>query len=79
MSDEQETQFNKEAFEKFIEDEYGLTSEDLRWFRNYHRSVTKYGDWVAKAIVSSLVIGLISGLLTIFFYGIKAAIAMIGK
>lgn len=79
MTDENDYSFTKEEFETFLQNEYGITREDLDWLRSYHRSVSKYGDWVAKAIVTSVVIAITSGVITVLYLGVKSAIATMFK
>lgn len=49
-------------FIKILKRDYDVTIDDLLWMRDYHRSVQKYGDWIAKAIVASVIGSLLYGL-----------------
>lgn len=79
MSDAEKSRFNKDEFEAFLQEEYGITRSDLDWMRNYRRTITKYGDWVAKAVVTSMILGLLAGVGTVLWLGIKQALATLLK
>jgi len=56
---------------KYLKDKYGITIEDLIWLKDYHRSLSKYGDWIAKVVVTSIVLSILSGLGYVAIEGIK--------
>ena len=56
---------------KYLKDKYDITIEDLVWMKDYHRILSKYGDWIAKVVVTSVVLSIISGIGYVVIEGIK--------
>ena len=56
---------------KYLNDKYDVTIEDLVWMKDYHRTLAKYGDWIAKVVVTSVVLSIISGFGYVVIEGIK--------
>jgi len=56
---------------KYLKDKYDVTIEDLVWMKDYHRTLSKYGDWIAKIVVTSVVLSILSGLGYVVIEGIK--------
>ncbi|MCK5609639.1 hypothetical protein KAR91_47640, partial [Candidatus Pacearchaeota archaeon] len=56
---------------KYLKDKYDVTIEDLVWMKDYHRSLSKYGDWVAKTIITSIVLSILAGAGYILIEGVK--------
>jgi len=56
---------------KFLKDKYDVTIEDLVWMKDYHRTLSKYGDWIAKVVVTSVVLSILSGIGYVAIEGIK--------
>lgn len=67
------------AFLKILERDYGITPENLRWFANYQKSVTRWGDWVAKTIVGTVVASIVGGIGYVLYLGFISALAELGS
>lgn len=63
---------------KYLKDKYDITIEDLVWMKDYHRNLSKYGDWVAKTVVVSVVLSVISVLGYVLIEGIKHVLKIKG-
>jgi len=48
-----------EAFIKVMQDDYGISIDDLRSAIERNNKVSKWGDWIAKTIVTSVAVGLV--------------------
>lgn len=81
MNEEEKEKAEKEvkAFLEILEKQYGITPETLRWFARYHNSVTRWGDWVAKSIVTSIVGAILGGVGYILYTGIMHIISNVAK
>ena len=73
MSNENEKPVPQEVMD-YLEKEHGVTVEDLRWMAQYHRTVTKYGEFIAKIIVGSTLAAILSGVGLLITAGVKAAL-----
>jgi len=79
MTDEKLPEKEVRAFLDILERDYGITPDDLRWFARYRRSVTRYGDWIAKAAVTSVVGSVVAGVVYVLYLGLTQAAATMLK
>lgn len=72
MTDEEteQAEADVQAFLNILERDYGITPETLRWFARYQRSVTRWGDWVAKSIVTTIIGSIVGGVIFILYTGV---------
>lgn len=75
MTDEKDIEQEVKIFLKILERDFDLTAEDLRWISNYHRTLAKYGNFIAQAVAVSAVLALLSGLGYAFIEGLKHIVA----